>query len=58
MIVGTLKALKEFLPFPEDEVMDEVVKRYEKLLDDISAAAAIDGNERVLDLIEEEMEEG
>lgn len=62
MIVGAMQLaqrcatdgehIKDVVP-----ILNQAIARYEKLLDDICAAAAIDGNERVTDLIEEEMEE-
>lgn len=39
------------------QVIDAIQKRYEKLCDDVCAAASIDGNDRVADIIEEELDE-
>jgi hypothetical protein len=61
MILENLRYMREHFERHEMqealELVDKTTSRYEKLCDDICAASAIDGNERVVDLIEEEMEE-
>lgn len=56
MIVERLKVLKEINPEVEG-IVDEIIQRYERLVDDVCAAASFHGHERINDIIEEELEE-
>lgn len=63
MIIEQLTNMKNSLNDNLGEGMDvpetlaKVIRRYEKLCEDVCAAAAIDGNDRVADIVEEELEE-
>ena len=40
-----------------NDTVDAIIERYEKVIDDITAAAQMDSGERIMDIIEEELEE-
>jgi DNA-directed RNA polymerase beta' subunit len=40
-----------------NDKVDAIIARYEKLIDDICAAAQMNSGERVMDIIEQELEE-